>query len=281
MSATGDEARDAAPGLRVEALEGGRIVRLVIDRPDRGNALTLPLLAALEEAVRALPARGARAAILAGAGERSFSTGYDIEALRAELAAVLGAEGEPRPFDPATHPLERALAAITASPVPVVAAVRGTCFGAGMELACACDLRVLGRGARFLMPPARLGVVYSASGIARVVALVGAGAARELFYLAETVDAARADAIGLATRLVDDAAVEETALALARRLASLAPLAIAGMKRVIEERLLALTLDDAARREVDAIRLAAFRSRDLAEGAAAFLEKREPRFEGR
>jgi len=267
-------------GLRVEAQDGGRVVLLTIDRPERGNSLTIPLLRALDEVVSGLAAGGARAAVITGAGAKAFSTGYDVEALQAELAAVLATEGAV-PLDPATHPLERALAAITASPVPLVAAIRGGATGAGLELACACDLRVVGRGARFLMPPARLGVVYSATGIARLMGLVGAGAARELFYAAEAIDAARAHALGLATRLSDDATVLDDALALARRIASLAPLAVGGMKSIIERHLAAPALDAKALDEIAAIRLKAFRSHDLQEGVSAFLERREARFEGR
>jgi enoyl-CoA hydratase/carnithine racemase len=267
-------------GLRIEPLDEGRIVRLLIDRPDRGNSLTPPLLSALENAVRSLPGRGARSAILTGAGERSFSTGYDVSALQSELSAVL-ADGAEQPFDPATHPLERALAAITASPVPIVAAIRGTAIGAGFELAAACDLRVIGKGARFLMPPAKLGIVYSASGMARIQALIGAGAVRELFYLAEQIDAPRAVALGLATGLCEDSAVPEAALETARRLAALAPLAIAGMKRILERHLASPRIDAAAQAEIDAIRVGAFRSADLCEGVTAFLEQRAPRFEGK
>ncbi|HVY61369.1 MAG TPA: enoyl-CoA hydratase-related protein [Planctomycetota bacterium] len=252
----------AAGGLEVERLDGGAVARLTIARPERGNSVDAALLGALERAVRDLPAEGARAIVLAGAGEKSFCTGYDVEA----LAAALSGSGE----DPGAA-LDAAAAAIARSPVPVVAAIRGAASGAGFELACACDLRVVGRSARFLMPPGRLGVVYAASGIARIAAVIGEAAVREMFALAEPVDAARAAELGLATRLVEDAAVAEIALGLARRAAGNAPLSIAGVKAC-------LAGDRAA---FDELRAKALRSRDLAEGVQAFLEKRKPRFEGR
>jgi enoyl-CoA hydratase/carnithine racemase len=248
-----------AAGLEVERLEGGAVARLTIARPERGNSVNGPLLGELERAARELPLDGARALILTGAGEKSFCTGYDVEALAGELAAAGDA-------------LESAALAIARARVPVIAAIRGAASGAGVELACACDLRVLGRSARFLMPPAKLGIVYGATGIGRIASIIGHAAAREMFMLAETIDSARADALGLATRLVDDAAVAETALGLARRVADLAPLSIAGTKAV-------LAGADAA--AVDELRAQALRSRDLAEGVQAFLEKRKPKFSGR
>jgi enoyl-CoA hydratase/carnithine racemase len=270
-------------GLGVEALDQGAIARLTISRPERGNSLTAPLLERLERATADLAGAGALAAILTGAGEKSVCTGYDVEALQVELAAAVPVPvASPPPEDPlASHPLERALEAMVRSSVPIVAAIGGAATGAGLELACACDLRVVGEGARFLMPPARLGLVYSPTVIARILAVVGAAATRELFMLAEPIDARRAEALGLATRVVPDAEVSDAALAMARRLAANAPLSIAGVKMILDRHLLAPRLDPGALAEIADLRARALASRDLAEGLAAFLEKRTPRFEGR
>jgi enoyl-CoA hydratase/carnithine racemase len=269
----------AASGLRIEPSDDPRVVRLVIDRPARGNALTPDLLLALEAAVLALPARGARAAVLEAAGGRVFSAGYDFAALAAELAR---ASSSPPPSSPPDdHPLERALRAIESSSVPIVAAVAGPAIGAGCELACACDLRVAGPAATFGFPPARLGIVYSHTGIARVLGLVGLAATKEMFMTGAPIDAVRAERIGIANRLAAAGAVEAEGLALAKALAANAPLSLAGTKEILNRFLAPPRLSSGDLREIAAIRERAFRSADLAEGLAAALEKRAPRFEGR
>jgi enoyl-CoA hydratase/carnithine racemase len=262
--------------VRVETLEDGRVVRFVLDRPGRGNALTAPLLAELAAAVVAAEARGVRAAILTGAGERTFSTGYDVEALAGELAAGASVA------DTESHPLERALRAIDRSSIPFIAAVNGPATGAGFELACACDFRIAVATARFAMPPARLGLLYSHTGIRRVIDLVGVAMAKSLFLAALPVTAEEALGVRLVGRVVPDAAaLEAEALTLARRLAANAPLAVAATKAVMNRHLLPPRLTPAEEREIQDLRARLFRSRDLAEGIAALLEKREPRFEGR
>jgi enoyl-CoA hydratase/carnithine racemase len=260
-------------GLRVERLDDGRLARLTLDRPSRGNALDPPLLEALADAVRGLEAGGARAAVLAGAGGRAFSTGYDVEAL---LAGI----GSGRAPDELERPLERALAAIDETRVPLVAAVEGAAYGAGCELACACDLRVAGASARFCFPPAKLGLVYSHTGIARLLALVGVAATKEMFMTGAPVDAARAERLGLASRVVADSAAEAESLALARALAANAPLSVGGAKAIVA-RLAAPRLAPEELRAIAGLREAAFRSADLAEGLAAFVEKRPPAWRGR
>lgn len=262
---------NAEAGLRVEPLEEGRVVRLVLDRPARGNALTPALLEALEAAFAGLEKAGARAAVLSGAGGRAFSTGYDLAALAGEIEAVRRAA--PGSLLAEDHPLERAIRAIDRSPVPIVAAVAGPALGAGCELACACDLRVAGPEASFGFPPARLGIVYSHTGIARLVALVGLAAAKEMCFLGAPVGAARAGEIGLANRVVGAAEVEAEALALARAIAANAPLSVAGTKAILN-RCLAPRLGKAELAEIAAIRERAFRSRDLDEGLLAAREKR-------
>lgn len=262
--------------IGTEALEGGRIVRLTIERPDRGNAVDDATLDALARAVGGLAAGGARAAVLAGGGGKHFCAGYDFSSLATALAATEGGA-----MAPAEHPLERAVRAIEDSPVPIVAAVAGGAIGAGCELALACDFRVAAAGARFLFPPARIGLVYSHTGIARVIALAGAGVAKEMFLLGAAIDPERGERLGLVHKVVPDGTQDEEALALARALAANAPLAVGGMKTVINRYLAAPRLGEAALAEIRAIRERAFRSGDVEEGVRAALEKRAPRFEGR
>ncbi|HWK25055.1 MAG TPA: enoyl-CoA hydratase-related protein [Solirubrobacter sp.] len=240
------------------------VVRVTIEHEAKRNALDRAVLDGLATVFAGLDAR---CVILTGAGS-VFSAGYDISNLAVEEAAEL-----------LTQPFEVALAALDAVPVPVVAAMNGSAFGGGLELALACDLRVCAAGAAVAMPPGRLGVVYSAAGLRRFVDAIGAARTRELFLTARVVDAAEALRWGLVNSVVPAGEVAERAVALASEIASLAPLSLRGNKRVL--RALDAPLDPALAAELDALREAAFRSEDFAEGVRAFIEKRAPEWRGR
>ncbi|HET6548716.1 MAG TPA: enoyl-CoA hydratase-related protein, partial [Solirubrobacter sp.] len=206
--------------------------------------------------------------VVTGAGG-VFSAGYDIGDLEPARLVEEAAEL-------LTHPFEAALAAVDAVPVPVVAAMDGHAFGGGLELALACDLRVCAAGAKLGMPPARLGVVYSATGLRRFVDAIGAARTRELFLTARPVSAEVALAWGLVNEVAEDVAAR--AVELASEIAALAPLSVRGNKRVL--RALDPPLDPEVEAELRALRDAAFRSDDFAEGVRAFIEKRQPRWRG-
>jgi enoyl-CoA hydratase/carnithine racemase len=266
--------------MTVHSEERDRLAVIALESA-RGNAVDRAMLTRLEELLRELASRveggdekAPRAVVLRGAGEKSFSTGYNVEELIRELR-----EG-PSVTDEASHPLELALRALDECPVPTVALVHGTAYGAGCELACACDLRVLADDARLCMPPAKLGVLYSATGIQRLVDLAGLAAVREMFFTGEPVAAPRALALGLANRVVPKGEATSEAEKLAATIAANAPLSVRGTKTVLR-RLRPPPLDAAARAELAGLRDRCFRSRDFAEATQAFLEKRPPRFEGR
>lgn len=246
----------------IEDREGGIRV-LCLDHPARRNALDPGAIAALDAALRPEALEGVRVLVIRGAGEDAFCAGYDLNVL-AEVAPA----GE-LPDDA----LEVALNRLAASPVPSIAWVQGPAFGAGCDLACACDLRIGSESAVFCMPPARLGVVYAASGIARLTAIVGAARAKRMFFTAMTVKADQALAWGLLEERLPAAEAERATFALAETIARMAPLAVRGMKRTFAG------LDSA--QGLRALRREAFQSADAREGKAAFLEKRRPVFQGK
>ena len=144
-----------------------------IAHPARKNAVDAAVLARIAAETARATADGVRAIVLMGEGA-DFCSGYDLNAVEAWDPLDLAAELP-------DAPLGRACAALEAAGPPVIAAVEGVAFGAGCELACACDFRVASSKARFSIPPARLGIVYSAEGAARILRLVGLQAARSLF----------------------------------------------------------------------------------------------------
>ena len=242
--------------MSVRLERAGPVAVVTIDRPERRNALDQQHVEALLDALVDAGAGDARAVVLTGAAGH-FCAGADVTAVPEErFLAVLG----------------RALQAIVALPVPVVAAVEGVALGAGLQLAVACDLRVAAPDSRFGVPAAKLGLMLDHWSVQRVALLAGHGPARAMLLAAEEIDGAAAVRLGLAQR----AGGLEDAVAWARSIAHLAPLTVAGHKLALN-RLEAPPADA----DVDEARRRAWSSDDLAEGIAAFAERRPPRFEGR
>jgi enoyl-CoA hydratase/carnithine racemase len=245
------------------------VARLTISNPERRGALDHELLDALAEHARTLQAR---CLVIRGSGS-VFSAGYDIGGFEdgrfEEAAERLVA-----------HPFQDAIEALDAYPYPVVAQVNGHAIGGGLELALTCDMRIAVRGAKFGMPPAKLGLIYSHTGLRRFIEVCGVANTAELFYVGRNVDSERAERMGLVNELVDPDQLEERVLDLAAEIAANAPLSLAGNKRVIRA-LRSQPLPEDVERELIELRESCFFSEDFREGVKAFAEKRKPRWQGK
>jgi len=267
--------RELADGklLIDEPAEG--VLRLTISNPAKRNALDHPILDAISATLQELSGAGspARCVVVTGA-HGMFSAGYDIGEIPDE-------EFEERAERLVAHPFTLAIDALEAFPHPTLAALPGHTIGGGLELALACDLRVAQADIKLGMPPAKLGLVYSHTGLRRFIDAIGAARTRELFLLGSYIDAGTALAWGLVNRVTGAEQLEATTLELAAELAGNAPLSQTGNKRVIAALLKAESeLPADVEQELLALRRASFASRDLREGMRAFADRRAPRWRG-
>jgi len=252
-----------------EPAEG--VVRLTISHPEKRNALDHAILDQLTALLGGLDAR----CVIVTGTQGMFSSGYDIGDIPEDVFAVEAEKLVAHPFTAAIQALER-------YPYATVAALSGHAIGGGLELALSCDLRVARDGIQLGMPPAKLGLVYSHTGLRKFLAAIGEPRTRELFLLGRNVSAQTALGWGLVHRVVGESDLQETALELAEELAANAPLSISGNKRVLRELLDAGgELDPAVEAELIALRKACFASEDLREGVRAFAQKRQARWKGR
>ena len=252
------------------------VVRLTISNPAKRNALDHPILDAITATLERLcsPETGARCVLVTGA-HGMFSAGYDIGEIPDE-------DFEERAERLVAHPFTQAIDALEAFPYPTLAALPGHTIGGGLELALSCDLRVAQEGIKLGMPPAKLGLVYSHTGLRRFIDAIGVPRTRELFLLGSYIDVTSALAWGLVNRVAPADQLDALSLELASQLAGNAPLAQTGNKRVIAALLRAESrLPPDVEEELIELRRASFASQDLREGMRAFAERRIPRWRGR
>ena len=259
----------------LESVKDG-VATLTLNRPDRLNAMSGPMLDALLEALpRLADDAGVGVVIVTGAG-RGFCAGGDVKAM---------AEGREFGGDTLEEKAQGLRAKMEVSrwlhemPKPTIAMVRGAAAGAGLSLAMACDLRVASDTARFATAFARVGYSGDFGGSWFLTQLVGTAKARELYYSAEILDAAQALGLGLVNRVVNDARLEEETQALAARLARGPRVALRYMKRNMNAAE-AGTLKDSLDPEAWHHTRTGF-TEDHKEAARAFVDKREPVFRGR
>lgn len=245
------------------------VARLTLNTPRRRNAMTRAMwqaLPAICDRVAADP--GIRVLVVHGAGDAAFSAGADIS----EFTQVYATPDSTRAYN---AEVRAAQAALRDLPRPVIAEVRGACFGGGCGLALACDLRFAGASARFAITPAKLGLSYSPEDTWQLIEKVGPARSRDMLFSGRALDATEALAIGLVDRLCPDDVLDPAVAEYAGRLADLAPGALATVKATINA-LTAPPNDPGGR--VQALFDARFSSAEFAEGTRAFLEKRPPRY---
>ena len=247
------------------------VVRIKISNPARRGALDHEILDGLAEALRELDAR---CVIITGDGP-VFSAGYDIGNLEGDEFARSAEKLVAHPFTAAIEAIERYR-------YPVVAAINGHAIGGGLELAVSCDIRVAARGVKLGMPPAKLGLIYSHTGLKKFIEVCGVANTNELFYVGRNVDADRAYEMGLVNQVVERGGLDETALKVAREIGANAPLSLTGNKTIIRAlREHPGNLPPQLESQLVELRESCFRTEDFREGVRAFGEKRDPEWQGR
>lgn len=250
--------------------EPGGVRVLTLNRPEKLNSWHSEMRREMREAVEDAAAdRDLRVLVITGAG-RAFSAGEDVGGM-ASLTEI-GTRG----FRAAVKRVHDVFDTIEEMEVPVVAAIDGVAAGGGLELALSCDFRILTERSRLVMPEVKVGLIPGSGGCSRLVRHVGLGRAKELVMLGSSLTAQDARAAGLATRVVPDGTAVDAARELAGRLAAFAPLALGMAKLVLNS---CTDVDRTTGRRLERLGQSSLKAtQDHAEGAAAFGEKRPPRW---
>ncbi len=246
---------------------------VTFNNPERHNAVSLEMWEETKRILDGFSADGeVRVVVLTGAGGKAFVSGADISRFASERATLEAT----RNYNLKT---EAAFAGIFDFPKPTIAMIRGYCIGGGLALATCCDLRICSDDSRFAVPAAKLGLGYGYAGLKRLIDIVGAAYAKEIFYTARQFDAQEAYAMGLVNRVVAAGELEGTVKNITDMICANAPLTIQAVKFTAGE----ILQDESQRNIARANELVeqCFASRDYTEGRTAFMEKRKPVFTGR
>jgi enoyl-CoA hydratase/carnithine racemase len=249
----------------------GAVARLTLNRPGRRNALTPELIGELVAELGALEQDlDVRVVVLTGA-DGAFCAGFDIERIQSPGEQGAGAERDL---------VEDLCSRVRSMRQPVIASVNGVASGAGCDLALSCDVRLASTEARLGMPPARLGLLYSYGGMARLVSIAGAALAKEMLLGAELIEAERAERLGLVNLVCAPDRLAEETDRFAAAVAANAPLSVQASKRIVNLIADGAPLAPESRSAIDEASRRVWASDDSKEGPRAFRERREPRFTG-
>ena len=249
---------------------------ITFNRTERKNALSPELLLMVHKTLQEWGLSGeVRVVVITGSPGKAFSSGYDIAAIPTEMNPDLAE------LMKSHNPLELALNSVEQFPYPTIAMMNGYAFGAGLNLAMCCDMRIAQSDISVGMPPAKLGLVYHPEGLRQFIEVVGMAKSRELFFTGRTYKGSEALHMGLVDRLVQAEELTGITYGLAQEIAGNAPLSLKGTKRILSMFRERVGLTEKQRAEADKLIGEAFNSDDLKEGMAAFFEKRKPRFSGR
>ncbi len=250
----------------------GPICTITINRPEKLNALSPNCLIKMSKILNELSEDAkVRSVVICGAGSKSFSSGYDIEALSVSETIKTNK----------SRPIDLAIQSILAFPYPIIAMINGYAYGAGCTIALSCDIRVASRNARIGMQNAKRGLVPSLDELSLFIRIIGFSRTLEIFQTGRTYDSQQCLEMNLVNYVVDNDKLKSFTYDLAKELSENAPLALRGTKIILNEIRYYPILPEEIVNKAQSLRVAANNSEDKEESIRAFREKRKPRFKGR
>lgn len=248
---------------------------LTFNRPEKRNALSPEMLAFLHLKLTEWAKNDlVRTVIITGVGDNAFSSGFDLQAVsldaQPELSEVIENDNAPT----------QALNTLKKYPYPTIAMMNGDAVGLALNLALCCDIRISADDIKVCMPPVKLGAVYHAEGIKQFIEIIGVARTRELFMTGRFYKGNEVMEMGLVNKLVPRAQLTATTYAMASDIVAKAPLALKGIKHIVDLLENTLVIDESILSISNKLMNEAFQSQDMKEGKQAFLEKRKPKFIG-
>jgi enoyl-CoA hydratase/carnithine racemase len=249
---------------------------LILNRPEKRNALSQSLLIDIHMTLKEWEEKGdIWTVVIKGAGDRAFSSGYDIVSIPTNIPPEVQEKLKE------SNPLELALNSVKQYPYPVIAMINGYVFGAGLNLAICCDIRIAMDTIKTGMPPAKLGLVYHPEGLKQFIEVIGISKTKELFFTARTYSAKQAINMGLVDYLIPEKELTSFTYEMAEDISLNAPLSICGTKKIFNMLMRNnFQMTESDTKEAERLIVDAFNSDDLKEGQTAFFEKRKPCFKG-
>jgi enoyl-CoA hydratase/carnithine racemase len=246
---------------------------ITISNPNKMNAMSVQMWTDLPKAIRAFDADPeVRVIVITGEGEKAFVSGADIS----QFDTLRSSPQTQKDYEAAVA--ESMIAPLVCSK-PVIAKIRGFCFGGGLGLAAACDIRICSDSSAFRMPAARLGLGYGHTGIKRFTDIMGLANTTDIFVTARRFDAADALRMGFVSRVCTNSEIDAVVEQYTQAISENAPLTVAASKFIVRQ--VCAHPDDQDLERADEMVKACFASDDFKEGSAAFMEKRPAQFKGR